>query len=414
MSDPLSVDDHLADILRRVHRVPPHPQLLLDAQGLPAAEDVSSPMDVPSFDNSAMDGYAVRGQDLADASGDAPVRMPVLGEVHAGPSGAERVQPGSVLRIMTGAALPPGADSVVPFEVVDEQGGSARFTAPAPPGQHVRRTGSDVRRGDRLVAAGTVLGPRELGVLANVGLREVSVSPRLRVVVMSTGAELTEPGLPLRPGAIHDSNSYLIAAAVRATGAIAYRVHSPTDEPAEFLDALEDQLVRADAVITTGGVSKGTRDVVKAALAEHPTHDVQFRQVAMQPGKPQGFGLLGQSGSHRIPIFALPGNPVSAYVSFHVFVEPALRTMVGREPARRPRHRALLQQALSSAPGRRQFVRGHFESDRTGPRVTPVGGHGSHLLGNLAQSNCLIVVDDEVTEIAAGQPVPVMLLDREY
>lgn len=411
MSEPVPVEEHLRDVLARCERVTPHPQALLDAQGLPAAEDVVSPMAVPSFDNSAMDGYAVRTADLDTASEETPVRMPVRGEVHAGAAGMAAVQAGSVLRIMTGAPVPPGADAVVPFEQVREAGGSARFIAPVEPGRNIRRSGSDVQKGDPLITAGTLIGPREIGLLANVGLRQVSVSARLRVVVMSTGAELTEPGQPLRGGAIYDSNSFLIAAAVRATGAIAYRVHCPSDEPAEFLEALDDQLVRADVVITTGGVSRGTRDVVKAALLGHPHHQVGFRQVAMQPGKPQGFGLLGPD---RIPIFALPGNPVSAYVSFQVFVEPALRAMVGRTPTERPRFRAVLQEPITSSAGKRQFVRGRFTSGKEGAQVTPVGGHGSHLLGDLAHSNALVVVDEDVTEIAAGQPVPVLLLDREY
>ncbi len=408
---PVSVEEHLSAILDRVRRVPPEPLPLLDALGMPIAHDVISPLAVPPFANSAMDGYAVCSTDLAAATQSQPIRLPVKGEIQAGSSQEHRVEPGTVLRIMTGAPLPPGADAVVPFEVVTEVDAEACFEAPADPGAHVRASGSDVQEGDLLVRAGTVLGPREVGLLANVGLAEVSASPRLHVVVMATGEELTEPGNPLAAGGIYDSNSILIAAAVRATGAIAHRVRCASDDPETFLQLLEDQLERADAVITMGGVSKGTRDVVKEALHDHPVHRVDFGPVAMQPGKPQGFGFLGEQAT---PIFTLPGNPVSSYVSFHVFVEPALRAMVGHPRTRRSRIRAILQQHVRSSPGRAQFLRGHFESTAEGPRVTTVGGHGSHLMGSLAQSNALIVIDEDVTEVEAGQPVPVMLLDREF
>lgn len=408
---PASVEDHLSEILERVRRLPPQPVSLLDALGLPAAHDVLSPMAVPPFANSAMDGYAVSSVDLEDATPATAVRLPVRGEIHAGSPEDHRVEAGSVLRIMTGAPLPPGADAVVPFEVVTEVDGKACFEAPAERGAHVRASGSDVHQGDLLVGAGTVLGPREVGLLANVGLAEVTVSPRPRVVVMATGAELTEPGEPLGAGAIYDSNSIMLTAAVRAAGAVARRVRCASDDPQTFLEILEDQLVGADVIITMGGVSKGTRDVVKEALHDHPVHRVDFGPVAMQPGKPQGFGFLGEGS---IPIFTLPGNPVSSYVSFHVFVEPALRAMVGHARVRRPTVDAVLRDPVRSSPGRTQFVRGHFESTEDGPRVTPIGGHGSHLMGSLARSNALLVIGEDVSEVAAGRSVPVMVLDREF
>ena len=406
MSTPVPVEQHLREILDRIRRVDAQPVPLLDALGLVAAEDVASPMSVPPFANSAMDGYAVRSGDLAGAAEATPVALPVLGEIHAGPAREIVVEPGSVVRIMTGAPMPAGADAVVPFEIVREADGRAEFCAPAPVGRHVRVAGDDVRRGDQLVAEGTVIGPREVGLLANVGLPTVSASPKLRVVVMSTGAELIAPGQPLTPGTIHDSNSFMLAAAVQASGHIAHRVHAPSDDPESFLATLDAELAHADAIITTGGVSMGTRDVVKEALSERGDQ-VIFRQVAMQPGKPQGFGTVGADG---VPIFTLPGNPVSAYISFHVFVEPALRAMSGRAPFSRPRISAVLQESVRSAPGKTQFLRGFCD----GSVVTPVGGHGSHLVGNLARSNALIVIDPDVTEVAAGETVPVMLLDREF
>ena len=226
---------------------------------------------------------------------------------------------------------------------------------------------------------------------------------------MSTGAELREPGTPLGHDSIYDSNSYMLAAVVKSAGAIAYRVSNTSDDPDEFKDALSDQLVRADLVVTSGGVSMGDYDVVKEALSELGT--VRFTEVAMQPGKPQGFGFVGEDST---PIFTLPGNPVSSYVSFEVFVLPAIRRMMGRLPHRRPMVRALLSQAISSAKGKRQFVRAHFDIDGKGAHVTPVGGHGSHLMGDLSEANALVVVPEETTSLAAGEPVQVLVLDRDF
>ena len=226
---------------------------------------------------------------------------------------------------------------------------------------------------------------------------------------MSTGSELVEPGEELGRDSIYDANSYLLAAAARQAGAIAYRVSASPDDPETFVEALSDQLVRADVVVTSGGVSKGTHDVVKEALSELGT--VSFHEVAMQPGKPQGFGVIGEDDT---PIFTLPGNPVSAYVSFEVFVVPALRKMMGRTPLNRTLVRARITSGVTSIAGRRQFLRGQFEPRVGGSAVTPVGGPGSHLMGGLAQANALIVLAEDVTSVAPDSDVPVLLLDREY
>jgi len=405
---PVSADAHLQEILAGITPLAPDVRPLLEATGMPLAADVVAPRSLPVFDNSAMDGYAVRADEVAAATVDAPVELPVADDILAGDPRPHTLRPGSVLRIMTGAPMPAGADAVVPVEATDAGARRVRITAPAAPGAHIRRVGEDVTAGDLLLPAGEVLGPRQIGLLAGVGIEGVQVAARPRVVVMSTGAELVEPGRPLPAGSIFDSNSYLLTTAVRATGAVAYRVRATSDEPRQFLEALDDQLVRADLVITTGGVSKGTRDVVKAALSGEPR--MRFREVAMQPGKPQGFGFVGDG----TPLFALPGNPVSAYVSFEVFVAPALRKMIGREPYSRPLFRATLDAPVRSIPGRRQFLRGRFATGPSGPAVTPVGGHGSHLLGGLGAANALIVLGEDVEGLDAGAAVPVMLLDREY
>ncbi len=406
---PIAVDDHLARILDAIEPLGSFPQPLMETLGLAAAEDVVSSIPLPSFDNSAMDGYAVRHADVATASDDAPVHLPVVGEIGAGQATLLALSPGTCAKIMTGAPVPAGADSVVPYEWTDRGVAQVRITRAPEPGQHVRPTGEDVSAGDLLVEEGTVLGPRHLGLLASVGRATVRSRPRPRVVILSTGSELREPGTELGPDSIYDGNSWLLAASARRAGAIAYRVGIVPDEPRAFLDALNDQLVRADLVVTSGGVSQGDFDVVKEALK--PLGSVWFGPVAMQPGKPQGFGTVGED---RIPIFTLPGNPVSSYISFEMFVLPALRKLMGKAPYARPTTRARLTHGVSSPRGRRQFLRGTFERGRGGPTVSPVGGAGSHLIGGLADSNALIVVPEDSNGLPAGEMVQVLALDEEF
>lgn len=409
MAAPVSVEEHLRQVLDRIRPLSPYDHRLLELQGLPAAEDVLAPLNLPVFDNSAMDGYAVRVSDVASASEATPVELPVTGSIAAGDGADHFLDRHTAIRIMTGARLPDGCTAVVPLEWTDN--GRERVVirqAPAE-GQHVRRAGEDVSRGDVLVKAGDVIGPRQVGLLASAGVAQVAARPRPRVVILSTGSELVDPGQPLRSGQIHDSNSYLLAAAARAAGALPFRVRASSDDVGAFNQALNDQLVRADLVVTSGGVSKGDHDVVKAALSELGT--VTFREVAMQPGKPQGFGTVGEEA---IPIFTLPGNPVSAYISFEVFVAPAIRKLIGRTPHTRQLVRATISESVGSPAGKRQYLRGWFEAGRGGATVRPVGGPGSHLVAGLAGANCLIVVGEQVTSVSAGEPVPVLLLDREY
>jgi molybdopterin molybdotransferase len=410
MGDRVATVDQLLDrILAHIEPLKDFPQPLLEALDLPSAEEVVAPIDLPSFDNSAMDGYAVRLADVVGATEEAPIHLPVVGEIGAGQAGILAMSPGTAVKIMTGAPMPTGADSVVPYEWTDRGVAQVRITQAPSEGQHVRRAGEDVAVGDVLIEEGSVLGPRHLGLLASVGRATVRSRPRPRVVILSTGSELRDPGTPLGHDSIYDGNSWLLAAAARRAGAIAYRVGIVPDEPRAFMDALSDQLVRADVVVTSGGVSQGDYDVVKEALA--PTGSVWFGSVAMQPGKPQGFGLVGEE---RVPIFTLPGNPVSSYVSFEAFVLPAIRKLMGRLPYTRPTTRARLTHPISSPEGRRQFVRGSYDVDRGGPFVSPVGGHGSHLIGDLAGSNALIVVPEDVVSVTAGEQVQVKLLDEDF
>ncbi|MGY1400158.1 molybdotransferase-like divisome protein Glp [Streptomyces sp. SS10] len=424
-----SVDEHLDDILATVRPLDPIELHLLDAQGCVLVEDITVPVSLPPFDNSSMDGYAVRVADIAGASEEYPASLEVVGDVAAGAADPVHVGPGQAARIMTGAPLPPGAETVVPVEWTDgglgegpAAGMRARSLAPdgatgqvavyrpAPARAHVRAQGSDVRAGDRVLEAGTVLGPPQVSLLAAVGRGTVRVRPRPRVVVLSTGSELVQPDEPLRPGQIYDSNSFALTAAARDAGAIAYRVGAVADDAETLRDTIEDQLVRADLMVTSGGVSVGAYDVVKEALAhagdeDEPGSGVEFRRLAMQPGKPQGFGSIGPD---HTPLLALPGNPVSSYVSFELFVRPAIRTLMGLQDVHRPRVRAELraEKALTSPKGRRQFLRGRYADGV----VTPVGGAGSHLVAALAQANALVVVPEDVEDVAPGTEVEVVLL----
>jgi molybdopterin molybdotransferase len=404
-----TVDEHVERVVTALSPLPPYDQPLLEALGLPVCEDIVAPMDLPAFDNSAMDGYAVYRADVADATEERPIHLPVVGEMAAGQTKLFALSPGTAVRIMTGAPVPHGADAIVPIEWTDGGVAAVRVMQAPEADQHVRHRGEDVRTGDVLLEDGSVLGPRQLGLLASVGRSQVRSRPRPRVVILSTGAELREPGTALSHDSVYDANSYMLAAAARSAGAIAYRVGIVSDDPSEFRDALSDQLVRADIVVTSGGVSKGAYDVVKEVLSELGT--VSFGEVAMQPGKPQGFGFVGEDAT---PILTLPGNPVSSYVSFEVFVLPAIRRMMGRLPYRRPMVRALCGQGFSSAPGRQQYVRAQFEIDAKGAHVTPVGGHGSHLMGDLSEANALVVVPAEVTRVDPGSHVQVLVLDRDF
>jgi molybdopterin molybdotransferase len=280
-----SVDQHLEDCLAGIETLSPLELRLLDAHGCTLSEDVQAQWNLPPFTNSSMDGYAVRAEDVAGASESSPVSLPVVGDIPAGYAGALAVAPGQSARIMTGAPMPAGADAVVPVEWTDGDIVQVSITRPAQPKAFVRFEGEDASAGDHVLPAGTHLGPQQLALLAAVGRARVLVRPRPRVVVMSTGSELVEPGEPIAGGKIPDSNSFMLAAAAQAAGATAYRVGFVPDEPKALITTIEDQLIRADLVITTGGVSVGAYDVVKEALGR--MGKVSFDRVAMQPGMPR-------------------------------------------------------------------------------------------------------------------------------
>ncbi|MFB9831797.1 molybdotransferase-like divisome protein Glp [Actinoallomurus acaciae] len=399
-----TVDEHIADILAATRPLPPLEVGLLEAVHGVLAEPVTAPVDLPPFDNSAMDGYAVFSSDVAGASETSPVTLSVVGDIAAGDQDAHAIRSGLCARIMTGAPVPAGADAIVPVEQTD--GGTAKVAIrqAAEPGRYIRRSGEDVTAGQTVLEAGTRLGAAQIGMLAAVGRGRVSVRPRPRVVVLSTGSELVEPGGTVGPGQIWDANGFALTAAATEAGAVGFRQGMIGDDPRGVLAAIEEQLGFADLVITSGGVSMGARDVVKEVLSGLGT--MRFEQVAMRPGKPQGFGLLDD----RAPVFTLPGNPVSAFVSFQIFVRPALRALQGLPPEPLPTVAARLASPITSPSGLRHFLRGDLRHRDGAYEVTPAEGQGSHQIFALSASNCLIVVGEDVTELSEGDQVEVLRL----
>ncbi|MCW2556910.1 MAG: moaE2 [Mycobacterium sp.] len=367
-----------------------------DALGLVLAENVVAPLSLPGFDNSAMDGYAVVAEDIADASDAHPVKLPVAEDIPAGRTDALVLEPGTAHRIMTGAPLPAGATAVIPVEATDGATDVVTIRASAQPGQHLRRAGEDVTEGTTVLLAGQVLTPAALGLAAALGLGELNVVPRQRVLVMSTGSELVAPGTPLLPGQIYESNAVMLSAAVRDAGGEVTTVAMTSDDVDTFRATLQQHAAHADLIITTGGVSAGAYEVVKDSLGE----EVEFVKVAMQPGMPQGAGQVAGTS-----IITLPGNPVSALVSFEVFIRAPLRAVMGLPHPERTRITAELTESLTSPGGKRQFRRGVL--DAQGRTVTSYGPPASHHLRWLASANCLLEIGEDVVELAAGSPVRV-------
>lgn len=400
------VAEHVAAVAALLAPTATEPVALADARGRVLATDLVAPHPLPPFSNSAMDGYAVRSADLVDL----PVELPVAADVPAGRTDGPALAAGTAHRIMTGAAIPDGADAVVQVEWTDAGTERVRIDRPVTAGQNVRGAGEDVTVGQVVLPAGTVLGPAQVGLAAAVGAGTVPVRRRPRVLVLSTGSELVAPGEPLRHGQIHESNGPMLAAAVEDAGARGELLRFVPDDVAQFVRTLDDALAAraddpVDLVLTSGGVSAGAYEVVKDAFSGR---GVTFIKVAMQPGMPQGVGHhRGPTG--EVAVVTVPGNPVSSLVSFEVFVRPVLRAALGHPQPERPRVRARLAEALDSPPGRRQFRRGRV--DAVAGTVTPVGGAGSHLLAALARADCLLVVDEATTRVEAGETVEVWLLD---
>ncbi|WP_024440104.1 gephyrin-like molybdotransferase Glp [Mycobacterium sp. UM_WGJ] len=398
-----SVEEHQRAVTDLIQARPPVTVALADAEGLVLAADVIAPIPLPVFDNSGMDGYAVLADDIATATPETPVRLPVTEDIPAGRTDIPTITPGTAHRIMTGAPIPYGADGVIPVEATDGGTDVVQINAATAKGRHIRRAGGDVAEGATVLWAGQLVSAPAAGLASALGLAELTVRPRQRVLVISTGSELIEPGTPLEPGQIYESNGVMLAAAVRDAGAEVVAAVTVADDTAAFTEVLDRYGVRdgaVDLVITSGGVSAGAYEVVKDVFGRDGDQGVHFVKVAMQPGMPQGIGRVGAAA-----IITLPGNPVSAQVSFEVFVRPALRRAMDLPKPDRPRRTAVLSEKLVSPAGKRQFRRGLLDYE-TGT-VTNYGPPASHHLRYLASANCLLDIADEVTELPVGTEVEV-------
>ena len=382
-----------------------------DATSLVLAQDVTAPEDVPPFANSAVDGYAVTVSDVASASREHPVILDVAGEIAAGDRGDVEVRPGTAVRIMTGAPIPAGAEAVVMVEDTTRlDGGRVEIRATVPAGSAIRAAGEDLRAGQFVVAAGTRIRPALAGVLASVNALEVEVIPPVRVAVMSTGDELVDDGSPLQRGQIRESNRTMLLGLVRSIGAEAIDLGIVRDDEAALESVLERAAGTCDAIVTSGGVSMGDYDVVKAVLGR--IAEMTWMQIAIKPAKPFAFGMMHR-GQRSVPVFGLPGNPVSSLVSFHLLARPALEIMMGRsEPCGAPQVIAVADEDLSRRPDGKvhfQRVRARYGTDGR-IHVASVGAQGSHQLAATALAHALAIVPDG-EGIRAGSDVTVLLLD---
>lgn len=391
------VEEHRRIVSQLIARTEPVNVPLQEALGRVLARDIVAPISLPPFDNSAMDGYAVRRAEITTI----PMSLPVAADIPAGKSDVAPLAPGTAARIMTGAPVPDGADFVIPVELTD--GGTTTVTITTDPGDRpqVRPAGDDIAAGTTVLAHGSLVGAAQVGIAAAVGFASLPVFRAPTVLVLSTGSELAAPGAPLQPGQIYESNGQMLAAAVTSAGGVARMAHFVADDVDTFRQTLRSHSDGVDVILTSGGVSAGAYEVVKDAFTGA---GVEFAKVAMQPGMPQGAGRYDD-----IPVVTLPGNPVSAFISFEVFVRPAIRAAMGLPDAERPKIRLPLAEAAESPEGKRQFRRGVI--DAAAGRVTLVGGPGSHLLGALAQADCLVVIPEDATHVDAGTDVDVWMLD---
>lgn len=412
-----SVGEHLGEVLRIVQPIAPLDVVVTDAVGCILAAELIAPADVPDLARAGCDGYALAAESLRGATPQIPVTLPVVDEIWSASSVPARIVPGQAMKIASGAPVPLGADAIVPLEYSDRGQVKVRVGYQPRPGEHIVARGSTAGAGAVAIAAGTRMGARQIALAASLGFARVTVHPRPRVVIISIGDELTTAnatrrGMAASDHPIFDANGPALRVAVQDAGATAIQVGPLSDDRAALRDAFEDQLVRADLIVTTGGLSTGPRDTLRDVLA--PLGTVRFDRVAMAPGHVHGVGLLGEEG-RQVPIVALPGSPAAALTAFEVFVRPALRTIAGYTEIYRTSLTARAGTTWRVAPQERQFVPVSVSgSPAEGYEVTPVGDPAfleSATISALSAANALAVVPDEVTDVARGMSLHCMVLD---
>jgi len=403
----ITVDEALDKILSHIHPLGLEKVSILDSLGRVIGEDVHARRDIPPFDNSAMDGYALRSVDVREASQDRPVRLEVIEDLPAGYLSAKKVEKGKAIRIMTGAPVPKGADAVIPVEETEKENGSVSIFRAATSSENIRKSGEDVKKGDRVISQGDIIRPAEVGMLASVGRSFVSVYQRPLVAILCTGDELVDVDGDLDEVKIISSNSYTLGAQVKDCGAIPLQLGIAKDRKEDIEEKLR-QGIRADVIISSAGVSVGDYDFVKDVM-KRLGMEMIFWRVAMRPGAPLAFGMIGEK-----PIFGLPGNPVSSMISFEQFVRPSLLKMIGYSKLFRPVVEAVLKEDIKKMVGKRYFIRGSLSFEKNQYFVTTTGEQGSGILRSMVRANGLIIIPEKQEVVRAGEKVKVQLLDRNF
>ena len=414
--DMLSVEQAYDRVMASFQSLGPEEKLLLACMGQVLAEDIKSPLALPPLANSGMDGYALRHSDIAGASHENPSNLEVIGIVAAGHMPDKTVGPGTAIRIMTGAPVPDGADTVVPFEETDEvdrkrEGkplNRVAIFADMPTGCNVRPAGEDISAGTLVLEKGIVVRAAEVGVIASLGMDRVKVIRRPVVAVLATGDELETAGMPLSAGKIYDSNSFSVAASVVDAGGIPKILGIARDNLADLTAKLA-ATSEADLVVTSAGVSKGDYDIVKDVLNQQG--EMNFWSVRMRPAKPLAFGHLNGPAGKSIPLMGLPGNPVSAMVAFEMFARPAIRTMLGKAKMRRPMVDGVLTAPIRNEDGRRVYARVEVEFKDGRYQATPTGPQGSNILTSMSKANGLAICPEDLTGKDSGEQVQIIMLD---
>ncbi len=401
----LKVEDAVARFLSYFHPLEPEQVPILDALDRVLTEDVIAEMDIPPMANTAMDGYAVRCEDTGGARPESPRRLRVVADLAAGYVLDQPVQPGTAVRIMTGAPIPPGAEAVVPFEQVEHDGEGILVFKRYPHGSNIRAAGEDVKGGEVILARGTVLRPATIGMLAALGRTHIAVHRRPRVAILSTGDEVIEVSAPWQPGKIHDANSYSNAAQVLKYGGIPRRLGIARDTANDLTAKIQAGLEQgADLFLTSGGVSVGNFDMVKTVLTAEG--EIAFWRVRMKPGKPVAFGTI-----RGVPLLGLPGNPVSAMMSFELFARPAILTMLGKTKLVKPTIDAILVDEVRHKDNRRHYVRVTLQERDGTTYARLTGDQGSGILLSMVKAEGLAILPEEADHVPANTPVKVMMLD---